>query len=382
VSGVSSQFSTEFYARVRERLAPGGVFGQWIHLYEISDALVLSVLAAVHRNFPSYQIFLVHSADMFIVAGTGSALPKPDWNIFRFPGVREDLARTYPFEPELMEASRFLTREGLAPLLDGWPFPNSDFFPVLDLGAERTRFLQVPATGFLSSASGPFDVGDAFLPSTPGDGEVFVTPVPQIPMGRALTLRNRIRNFRNLTGHGRPASPPPEDVPEPLDPGGDLELRQGLFREQVASTLLDLGRPPEDWGAWLREVLEGGGWGADTGWKFLDPGFLDRVETSARRMGAPPGVMASVSFLKALVARNWEALISPSEVLAWEIGEGRRWLNPSVVLDAGVLARISSGDAQGAETYFYRLEPLSGRSNLDLRARLLRAHLDRALSVR
>ncbi|MGW8267594.1 MAG: spermidine synthase, partial [Longimicrobiales bacterium] len=64
VSGVSSLFTTEFYARVRERLAPGGVFGQWVHLYEISDDLVLSILAAVHQTFPSYQIFLVHAADM------------------------------------------------------------------------------------------------------------------------------------------------------------------------------------------------------------------------------------------------------------------------------------------------------------------------------
>ena len=37
----------EFYRRAREYLAPGGVFGQWLHLYEINDDLVLSVVRAV-----------------------------------------------------------------------------------------------------------------------------------------------------------------------------------------------------------------------------------------------------------------------------------------------------------------------------------------------
>ncbi|MEJ2542394.1 MAG: hypothetical protein P8188_20955, partial [Gemmatimonadota bacterium] len=184
VSGVSSLFSSEFYDRV------------W------------SVLAAVHRNFPDYQVYLVHSADMLIVAGGDPELPPPDWQVFEFPAISQDLTRTYPFSPELLEASHFLSRESLAPLLDAWPYPNSDFFPVLDLGAERTRFLQLPASGFLESASGPFDVADAFLPSRTLDGSLLVTPVPQIPMWRALTLRNRIRAWRlpSRVRDGRKAS--------------------------------------------------------------------------------------------------------------------------------------------------------------------------------
>src|SRR5688500_7954271 len=52
VSGVSNLFTTEFYARVKTHLADDGVFAQWLHLYEISDDLVLNVLAALHENFP------------------------------------------------------------------------------------------------------------------------------------------------------------------------------------------------------------------------------------------------------------------------------------------------------------------------------------------
>jgi hypothetical protein len=112
------------------------------------------------------------------------------------------------------------------------------------------------------------------------------------------------------------------------------------------------------------------------------PGFLDRVQTEARRLEAPRGVLASLAFLQGLQDRDWPSLVRPSEVLAGEIAAGRRWINPSVVLDAGVMARLREGDPDGAQAFFLRLEPLSGRSILDFRSRLLRAHLDRAISAR
>jgi spermidine synthase len=383
VSGVSSLFSMEYYQRVRARLAPGGVFGQWLHLYEISDALVLSVLAALHQTFPSYQAYLVHSADMLIVAAVEAEMPAPDWSVFDFPDVAQDLARTHPFTPGLLEASRFMTREGLAPLLDTWPYPNSDFFPILDLGAERTRFLQLPASGVLESASGPFDVTDAFLPAPVPTGSPLITPVPQIPMGRALALRNRIRAGADQT---RVAGMGLEEASgsraPPLDTESDLELRQGLHRRQVSTALLDMRESPADWASWLRQILEGGGWGPSTGWRIIEPSFLREVAVEARRLGAPSGVLAAVSFLQALEDRDWPSLVPASQAVAEEIVRGDRWINPGVVLDAGVLARIFGGDPAGAWEFFGALEPLSGRLPQDFGSRLLRAHLDRAVSDR
>jgi hypothetical protein len=366
VSGVSSLFSDEFYGRVRERLAPGGVFGQWLHLYEISDHLVLSVLGALHRHFPDYQIYMVHSADMLIVAGGDPELREPDWGVFDFPEVAADLARTHPFHPILLESSRFLNREGLAPLLDSWAHPNSDFFPILDLGAERTRFLQMPASGFMESASGAFDVGDFFLPKVAWKEGPTLTPVPQIAAGRALTLRNRIRVSLGLAeGKG-------------VEEGEDLELRQALFRHQNALALLALQEPPADWGSWLREVLLGAGWGPTTGWRIFDPDLLQEAEASATRLGGPQGVSAALAFLEALEGEELEGLMDSSAILATELTEGRRWLTPALVLDAGTMARIRAGMWAGAGAFFEAVAPLSGRSFLDFRMRLLQAHLDRA----
>jgi predicted membrane-bound spermidine synthase len=48
VSGVASLFTTEFYRRLSGYLSEVGVFGQWLHLYEIDDALVVAILGAIH----------------------------------------------------------------------------------------------------------------------------------------------------------------------------------------------------------------------------------------------------------------------------------------------------------------------------------------------
>jgi hypothetical protein len=114
----------------------------------------------------------------------------------------------------------------------------------------------------------------------------------------------------------------------------------------------------------------------------MDPTYLSAVHDAASALGAPSGVLAAVTFLQALDQRDWVALLPPSEALAEEIIEGRRWINPGVVLDAGVMARLFERSPAEAGDFFQKLAPLSGRSFRDLRMRLLQAHLDRALSLR
>ncbi|MFC1661968.1 hypothetical protein ACFL3S_11060, partial [Gemmatimonadota bacterium] len=395
VSGVASLFSTEFYDRVRARLAPGGVFGQWLHLYEISDVLVLSVLSALHRAFSDYQVFLVHNVDMLIVATVGGTLPAPDWSVFGFPGVAEDLSRTFPFRPELLDRLRFLSRSGLAPLMDGYGPPNSDFFPILDLGAERTRYLRTPAAGFVGSSSGPFDIADAFLPVPVTSGETFNSPVPQISSTRGLALKNRIQRALSEGVSTREITSSdilPQAGSEILHsigesgteegPGEDVELRQALFRLQRARALLGMEEVPLDWVGWTAEVLAGAGWSATTGWQLVDPALLPQISSVAQALGAPSGVVEVPRFIEALQDRDWEEVAAASLVLADELEAGRRWISPETLLDAGVTALLLRGDPVEARAFFSRVAPTAGRPPGDLRSRLLVAHLDRALSPR
>jgi len=53
VNGVAGLFTTEFYRDTKRYLAPGGLFVQWVHSYELNDQLLGSVLAALGENFPT-----------------------------------------------------------------------------------------------------------------------------------------------------------------------------------------------------------------------------------------------------------------------------------------------------------------------------------------
>jgi hypothetical protein len=153
VAGVAGLFTTEVYSRVKSRLAPGGVFAQWVQTYEISDELVLSVLSALHENFPSWEIFATSEKDILILA-SATKLPAPDWSVMQYPDVAYDLRYTWPVTPATLDRMRIATGESMAPLLRRLNNRNSDFFPTVDLNAERTRFMQASASGLLGLTTG------------------------------------------------------------------------------------------------------------------------------------------------------------------------------------------------------------------------------------
>jgi hypothetical protein len=103
VSGVSGLFTAEFYDRVTQYLKPNGVFAQWIHLYDLNDRLVTTVLAALHEKFRDYQVFMPVGSDMIVIATNAPKLPNPDWSVFQWPGIQQDLCHQLPFTPEAME---------------------------------------------------------------------------------------------------------------------------------------------------------------------------------------------------------------------------------------------------------------------------------------
>jgi spermidine synthase len=66
-SGVSSLYTREFYAAVRQRLAPGGVFLQWLQGYEIDAAAFRTVLRTLDDAFETVEVWETSSADMVLV---------------------------------------------------------------------------------------------------------------------------------------------------------------------------------------------------------------------------------------------------------------------------------------------------------------------------
>src|SRR5439155_7338702 len=140
--------------------APGVVFSQWMHLYEMNDSLVLTMLAAVQQNFSAYDIYLTDDTDIVVIATTAPAVPSPDWGVTEWPMVAEGLRSVTSLTPGSLAALHLADSKTLSPLV-ATVRPNSDFAPALDLGAEKARYLLTHATGFEKLNDSSFDIAAA-----------------------------------------------------------------------------------------------------------------------------------------------------------------------------------------------------------------------------
>ncbi len=141
VSGTASLFTEEFYARVRRHLNEGGVFAQWLQMYEINEALVASVLKALARHFPEYELYAATDFDFIVLARAGGGLEVVPERVLREPGLASALERIAIRSAGDLLLHRIATRRAIGPWVDaiGVP-PNSDFFPLLEFRAPRARF--------------------------------------------------------------------------------------------------------------------------------------------------------------------------------------------------------------------------------------------------
>ena len=143
VSGVASLFSDEFYRDVRRHLRDGGLFVQWVQLYEITPSLVATIVAALERNFSDYEFWLANNADMIIVAAHNGAVPAPDARAFEHAALRAELKRFRIENLDDLALHRVGGRAAVMPyFLTLGVEPNSDYFPVLEMKAPLARYMQ------------------------------------------------------------------------------------------------------------------------------------------------------------------------------------------------------------------------------------------------
>jgi spermidine synthase len=158
VSGVATLFSTEFYRDVRRYLNQGGLFVQWVQLYETSPKLFATIVAALEENFSDYEFWLTNDNDLLIVAAHGGAVPAPDARAFEHGWLRAELERFRIANLDDLALHRVGGRAVLAPYFVGLGVPpNSDFFPVLEMNAPLARYLnaQMPDLAILGRAPVP-----------------------------------------------------------------------------------------------------------------------------------------------------------------------------------------------------------------------------------
>ena len=79
MSGVSPLFTVEFFELVRTRLTAGGLFCQWIHLYNLAEEDLRTVVGGFTDVFPETALFVLHDGDALLIGSPGAfpAAPQP-----------------------------------------------------------------------------------------------------------------------------------------------------------------------------------------------------------------------------------------------------------------------------------------------------------------
>ena len=360
VAGISGLFTAEFYQAMTRYLTDGGILAQWLQVSEIDDGLVLSVVAALARSFPSYAVYAMSDHHVMIIASL-HPLPAPDWSVAdRFPGIVEDLARVTNTSPQFYETLRIADDKSLDALAHQ-AAPNSDFYPVLDLNAERAMFTKREAVGFAYLGGERFSPSLALAGARNGFGtetQLAILGVPRLEAAtRAATLR------------AHAAAP-------------DVGVTQAAFRNQVLRQSLVSGDAPVDWRAWTSAMalMEGDLHGGSAG--VADSAFYRQVYAYVARAKAPADARASVDFLHALAVWDFAAAAKASAPLIAAAERGDLWLAPDLLRDGAVTAQLMQGNAPAARDVFVALAPYSQRAPSDLRTMVLEALIRERLAGR
>ncbi|MBC8024289.1 MAG: hypothetical protein H7Y14_14285, partial [Burkholderiales bacterium] len=140
VSGVASLFTEEFYARLAGYLNEGGVLSQWLHTYEIDGTTLASILKAIAKTFPDYAVYSTIDADIVIVARKGGPAGNFQAEVLGWPKMR-DMATRLHLDRQGVERRFIGSWRAMQPLFATYGVAaNSDFFPVVDHRASKTRF--------------------------------------------------------------------------------------------------------------------------------------------------------------------------------------------------------------------------------------------------
>jgi spermidine synthase len=95
VSGMLNLYTTEFYRIASKRLAPGGLFFQFMHCYQADAGIMRGLLRTVGSVFPRTTFWATDDGDAFVVAGIDPFNLDPEgWAVrFRDKPLAADLGR-------------------------------------------------------------------------------------------------------------------------------------------------------------------------------------------------------------------------------------------------------------------------------------------------
>jgi spermidine synthase len=231
VNGVAGLFTREFYRDTARYLAPQGLFVQWLHLYELDDRLLSSMLAAMGETFADYQVYQSSVGDLVVLAVREGKVPEPQEPPPAQAGFRAELAKVGITRLEHVMARRIGGKRQLEPLLAQFGAPaNSDYRPLVQLEATRARFAQ----------RGAYAIADLANSALPANEMLGGLPMGTLSADHASGTTGRILQLQAaLDVHGVLARN--RDPAERVAPAAALALRRpgALCGKRVPRALLE-----------------------------------------------------------------------------------------------------------------------------------------------
>jgi len=196
VSGVSSLFTREFYHQLSPHLTDDGLLVQWIHLYEIDFRLVASVIRALSSEFPHYEIYAPNYADIVIVASKRARVPQLSTQALAYPELARALSRIGINTLYDVKLRRVGNSRIVGPMVEqSGVATNSDYYPLLDLEAVKSRFMGATAPGLIALASEPLPALEMLGVVEPLQGQSDATPYRYFKISRSVASAVALRQL-------------------------------------------------------------------------------------------------------------------------------------------------------------------------------------------
>lgn len=146
-------------------------------------------------------------------------------------------------------------------------------------------------------------------------------------------------------------------------------------RRQMLDAEMGTGHPPLDWHVWVESAayIEDGLHGGMAG--VADSAFYASLRKYLAQTKPPVEARAAIDFLHGLAAWDFAEASRAADALLAAAAAGDMWLDPDMLRDGAVMAKLATGDRRVAREAFKLLIPRFSRSSTDLRTRRLDAFI-------
>ncbi len=139
IAGIATLFTVEYYSAVRERLAPGGMFVQWVQSYSLAPADLRMIIGTLAPHFAEATLWRAEGPDLLLLGRT-DASPlqfRRLRSLWQEPAIRSDFEAMDVHQPEGLVAYYLLDDAAVHKLAAGSTL-NTDDRTLLEYHAPQT----------------------------------------------------------------------------------------------------------------------------------------------------------------------------------------------------------------------------------------------------